>query len=140
MLGALLMWSVNGLCGQIPGGGTLADNVGSLNEALERLRRGHSVLLFPEGTRSPAGGLHAFRRGAFELARRAGVPVIPIVIRAEPPGLYRGLAWYEIPSRPIVLDVQLLAPISAQVATPTLAFELFRNRLGLSASVGPSEC
>lgn len=127
------------LCGQIPSGGrTLAGNVGSLNEALDRLQRGHSVLLFPEGTRSPAGGLHTFRRGAFELARRAGVPVIPIVIRAEPPGLYRGLAWYEIPSRPIVIDMEILDPISATVATPTLASDLIRRRLGLPASGEPA--
>jgi len=117
-------------CGQIPGGGsTFADNVGVVQQAVDRLRRGHSVLLFPEGTRSPAGGMHPFRRGAFEIARQAGVPVVPVVIRAEPPGLYRGLAWYEIPKRAIVIEIEVLSAIPAGTAASALAFEAIHGGL-----------
>ncbi|HWP66882.1 MAG TPA: lysophospholipid acyltransferase family protein [Candidatus Limnocylindria bacterium] len=44
------------------------------------LAAGSSVLLFPEGTRSLDGRLKPFKHGAFTLARRAGVPILPIVI------------------------------------------------------------
>jgi 1-acyl-sn-glycerol-3-phosphate acyltransferase len=44
------------------------------------IERGVSVLLFPEGTRSPDGELQAFKVGAFRIARDAGVPVLPIVV------------------------------------------------------------
>jgi 1-acyl-sn-glycerol-3-phosphate acyltransferase len=44
------------------------------------LRSGSSVMIFPEGTRSPDGALGAFRHGAFTLAVRHGVPVLPIIV------------------------------------------------------------
>lgn len=44
------------------------------------LKRGLSVLLFPEGTRSPDGKIHAFKMGAFKLARENSVEILPVVI------------------------------------------------------------
>lgn len=44
------------------------------------LKNGTSVMIFPEGTRSPDMQTGYFKRGAFELAIRAGVPVLPVVI------------------------------------------------------------
>ncbi len=44
------------------------------------LRRGMSIMMFPEGTRSKDGRVGPFKHGAFTLAREAGVPVIPIAI------------------------------------------------------------
>jgi len=55
----------------------------------EALGQGSSVVLFPEGTRSQDGNLLPFKPGAFELAREAGMPILPVVIqgtlRALPP-------------------------------------------------------
>ena len=45
------------------------------------LADGWNVLIFPEGTRSPAGGLGAFRRGAANLALRCGAPVVRVMMR-----------------------------------------------------------
>lgn len=50
----------------------------SLNRAAEQIAKGTSVLIFPEGTRSPDGRLKPFKTGAVMLAIKAGVPVIPI--------------------------------------------------------------
>lgn len=49
-------------------------------EALAALDAGFSVLVFAEGSRSPDGRMHRFRNGAFEVARKAGAPVLPVVI------------------------------------------------------------
>ncbi len=49
----------------------------------EALAKGSSILMFPEGTRSPTGRLRAFKSGAFELAARNRVPIQPIVIRGS---------------------------------------------------------
>jgi len=46
----------------------------------EWLKRGASILLFPEGTRSEDGEIKNFRDGAFRLAIDLNLPVIPIVI------------------------------------------------------------
>ncbi|MGH7907668.1 MAG: AMP-binding protein, partial [Candidatus Binataceae bacterium] len=50
----------------------------SLDEALAELAAGRSVLMFPEGTRSPDGTIHGFKSGAGYLALRAGCDVLPI--------------------------------------------------------------
>ncbi|HOW87556.1 MAG TPA: lysophospholipid acyltransferase family protein [Candidatus Omnitrophota bacterium] len=44
------------------------------------LKKGISVLLFPEGTRSPDGKIHAFKMGAFKLAKDNGVEILPVVM------------------------------------------------------------
>jgi 1-acyl-sn-glycerol-3-phosphate acyltransferase len=44
------------------------------------LQRGVPVLLFPEGTRSPDGQVRAFKDGAFSLAVKTRLPVIPMVL------------------------------------------------------------
>jgi 1-acyl-sn-glycerol-3-phosphate acyltransferase len=59
-------------------------NMKSIKEMLATCRswieKGSSVLMFPEGTRSPDGEIHPFRDGAFRISCETGVPVIPIVI------------------------------------------------------------
>lgn len=52
----------------------------ALAESAERLASGVSVLFFPEGTRSYDGALLPFRRGAFQVALDAGVPVVPVAL------------------------------------------------------------
>jgi 1-acyl-sn-glycerol-3-phosphate acyltransferase len=66
----------------------------------ERLRAGRTVLLFPEGTRSPIGGMHPFRRGAAHLALETGVPVEAITIHVTPRLLMKGQPWWDVPERP----------------------------------------
>jgi 1-acyl-sn-glycerol-3-phosphate acyltransferase len=67
--------------------------VAALLEARDMIRQGYKFLLFPEGTRSPKGGLHPFKPGIFKLARMAGVPVQPVLIRNHPPFLAHGDKW-----------------------------------------------
>jgi 1-acyl-sn-glycerol-3-phosphate acyltransferase len=54
--------------------------VESARRATENLRRGKSYVVYPEGTRSPDGRLHPFKKGAFMMALDAGVPVVPVSI------------------------------------------------------------
>jgi 1-acyl-sn-glycerol-3-phosphate acyltransferase len=55
-------------------------SVESMRHAIERISQGTSVVIFPEGTRSPDGHLKDFKVGSFTLAIQAGVPVVPIAI------------------------------------------------------------
>lgn len=52
----------------------------SLDDALAELAAGRSVLMFPEGTRSPDGTIHEFKSGAGYLALHSGCDVLPIFI------------------------------------------------------------
>ena len=39
-----------------------------------------SLLIFPEGSRSPDGSIQPFKKGGFTLAIKSGVPIVPIAI------------------------------------------------------------
>jgi 1-acyl-sn-glycerol-3-phosphate acyltransferase len=52
----------------------------SMHEAGKLVRRGRSVLVFPEGTRGDGKTLQKFKRGGFVLAQAAGIPVVPVGI------------------------------------------------------------
>lgn len=51
-----------------------------LAKSYAHLKNGTSVMIFPEGTRSGDMQTGYFKRGAFELAIRAKLPVLPVVI------------------------------------------------------------
>lgn len=57
--------------------------VKSMNLAAERIKNGASVLIFPEGTRSPDGRLGQFKKGGFSLAVKSGCDIVPIAINGS---------------------------------------------------------
>ena len=52
----------------------------SLDRAAEKIRRGISIIMFAEGTRSDEGRILPFKKGPFLLALKAGVAVVPVTI------------------------------------------------------------
>ena len=83
----------------------------SLEEAVEKIRRGASVLLFVEGTRTSDGKLQQFKRGAFNLAARSGVPVIPLTIN----GTYAIVPKHSLRIRPGTVHLYLDPPIRVEM-------------------------
>lgn len=61
--------------------------------AVEQLRHGTSMVIYPEGTRSPDARLLPFKRGGFLMAIRAGRPVVPITITGAEHILPKGGHW-----------------------------------------------
>ena len=55
--------------------------IDALKPAVDRLKKGLSLCIAPEGTRSWTPKLGPFKKGPFHLAMQAGVPVVPVVIR-----------------------------------------------------------
>jgi 1-acyl-sn-glycerol-3-phosphate acyltransferase len=98
--------------GQFSGGtDTLLGTGAVLDRAIERLQQGFRVLVFPEGHRSPRGRLRPFARGAFEIACRAGVPVVPILIDADPLWLARGDSVLAPPAELAKKRLKVLQPL-----------------------------
>ena len=85
------------------------DAVAALGPLVESVKaKGLSILIAPEGTRSPSPELGRFKKGAFRMAMSAQLPIVPIVLRnTHDLGPKGGGLW-----RPGTIDVAVLPPIS----------------------------
>ena len=91
--------------------------VEAVEEGVRRLRAGRTLLVFPEGTRTPAGvALGPLRRGAAHIAVRAGADLVPVAITCRPRTLMKGQAWYDVPDRRFDLTLRVLPPLSPKEA------------------------
>ncbi len=79
----------------------------SLEKAAARIRRGRSLLIYAEGTRSTDGMLLPFKKGGFVLAIQAGVPVIPLTVTGSREVLPKG----SLRIRPGTITVRVGKPI-----------------------------
>ncbi len=68
-------------------------DIGAVRASFRMLREGKGVLLFPEGTRSRDGLINRFKPGFALLARKAKVPVVPVVVEGGLDAWPRGRAW-----------------------------------------------
>jgi len=102
-----------------------------IEAALQRLARGFPVVIFPEGTRSPVGGLRRFRRGAFEIAERAGVPLVLLLITCDPPRMMKGVPWWTIPKQLARLRVTALPAVDLAAEGVRGSLTIARHEQGL---------
>ncbi|MCY6482909.1 lysophospholipid acyltransferase family protein [Clostridium aestuarii] len=58
----------------------IREGIKAINEGVENLKKGYSMIIFPEGTRSLKSEMIDFKRGSMKLALKANVPVVPITI------------------------------------------------------------
>ncbi len=58
----------------------MRQSVRAMAEAVETVKRGYSLVIFPEGTRSKGGPVGEFKAGSFKLALKTGVPIIPVTM------------------------------------------------------------
>ncbi|HKQ69167.1 MAG TPA: lysophospholipid acyltransferase family protein [Polyangiaceae bacterium] len=80
----------------------------SLREAAERVRRGNSIVVFPEGTRSSDERIQELKKGPFYLAEMAGVPIVPVGIR----GTGHALAKNGVLVRSSEISVRIGTPLT----------------------------
>lgn len=57
--------------------------VESIHEGVKRLPAGVSLMFFAEGTRSPDGEIHSFKKGGFVTAIETGLPILPITVNGS---------------------------------------------------------
>jgi 1-acyl-sn-glycerol-3-phosphate acyltransferase len=84
-------------------------------EAAEWLRRGMSVLFFPEGTRSDTDRMNVFQNGAFKLAIKEKKPVLPVCIKGTRDAIPKG-SW--IFRSKVLVSVTVLPPIDTVSFNP----------------------
>ncbi|MGB9701703.1 MAG: lysophospholipid acyltransferase family protein [Candidatus Kapaibacteriota bacterium] len=86
----------------------------SINQAIESIKTGTSVVIFPEGTRSKDGQLQEFKRGAFLLAARAGKPIIPITIIGTDKILPKGKLEFNSGEITVIFDKPI--PVNQEIS------------------------
>jgi 1-acyl-sn-glycerol-3-phosphate acyltransferase len=61
-----------------------------MDEAAEMIRKGNSVFIFPEGTRSGDGHIQPFKSGAFRLALETGCDILPVALKGTYHAIKKG--------------------------------------------------
>jgi 1-acyl-sn-glycerol-3-phosphate acyltransferase len=118
----------------------------ALLQSVRYLRKGCSVLFFPEGTRSPDGEVLPFNDGPFQLAVRENVPVLPVVVEGSGNALPRN-TWIFGGVLDVHLRVLEAVPIDGRTAKQSgelrdtvrqkIIDELHRMRSAAPSAVAP---
>ncbi len=96
----------------------------AVDAMLKRLRhRPVSIVVFPEGTRTSDGALQPFRRGAMQVCRRSGLPVVPFAIEGAFQ-VHRRRTWR---IRPGPIQLRLGEPMSSSEVQRLRPDELARR-------------
>ncbi|MDE2234174.1 MAG: 1-acyl-sn-glycerol-3-phosphate acyltransferase [Gammaproteobacteria bacterium] len=86
------------------------DSVEFLDTCIHALRNGHTLIIFPQGTRTLPGETLHFKRGAAQVAVRSNCWILPVMIHCSPPALVKNTMWYQVPERPWRLLVKAYPP------------------------------
>jgi 1-acyl-sn-glycerol-3-phosphate acyltransferase len=86
------------------------------------MQSGYSLIVFPEGTRSPDGTLARFRAGTFMMAIEAGLPIVPVAID----GSRFVMPKNQLTTSPGHVRVEVLDPIPTAGRTPDEARQVAR--------------
>jgi putative phosphoserine phosphatase/1-acylglycerol-3-phosphate O-acyltransferase len=87
----------------------------AMEPAVAKLRdEGISLVISPEGTRSPTPRLGRFKKGPFHIAMQAGVPMVPIVLRNVDEVMWRGAQMLT----PGTVEVAVLPAVDTSAWSP----------------------
>jgi 1-acyl-sn-glycerol-3-phosphate acyltransferase len=91
-----------------------------VRRAAGKVAAGHTLIVFPEGTRTPAGqALLPFKPGFVLIARRAGAPIQLVRITTDSDVLTKGRAWWRLPRFPAQVEVTAGPLVSTDTAAST---------------------
>ena len=106
----------------------------SVRRVVDGVRSGTSIAVFPEGTRTPDGRLQDFKAGAFKIALRAGVPIVPVTIR----GTFALLPKTTLAPRPGRVDVIIGKPIeTSEYGEKDLPALMERTKAAIAEHLNP---
>lgn len=93
------LWHNPFLRGVVNGAGYInnADPQGLIDDCVNSLQAGRTLLVFPEGTRTTPRKPIKFQRGAANIALRSKINIIPVAIRCNPASLTKDQKWYQVP-------------------------------------------
>ena len=92
-----------------------SDSEALIRDCSATLRAGHSLVMFPEGSRTVADQPMQLKRGAAQIAIASAAPVLPVVIACEPLTLTKANPWYRVPLRRPHFIIAVGAPLAASL-------------------------
>lgn len=118
----------------------IRQSITAINQGVEYLKDGYSMIIFPEGTRSVGQAMSEFKAGSFKLATKSGVPIVPVVIN----GSYKIMGKGSSIIKPAKVEISILSPIETSELSkdkvkelPETVHEIIKNSLlnskGISA-------
>ena len=90
------------------------DSVQLIEDCVAAIRGGQTLIIFPEGTRTPADMSISLKRGAANVAVRAAQNITPVVIHCRPVMLAKGVKWWCLPSPPAQFKIEVKEDIEIQ--------------------------
>ena len=131
------LWRNPSMRGAVQTAGYISNAAGP--QLIERchssLQAGNNLIIFPEGTRTPASGFPTrLERGAAHLAVRCNRNITPVLIRCDQSLLAKGMPWWKIPARRPHLTIEVhddvnVASLVADCASEALAARRLSNHL-----------
>jgi 1-acyl-sn-glycerol-3-phosphate acyltransferase len=86
----------------------------TIDQGIEKLQKGWSMLIFPEGTRSKGQGLLPFRSGAIKLATNSLAPIVPIAIAGSYEVFEKDYRVHGVPVRMVFCPVINTSELSGE--------------------------
>ena len=109
--------------------------------AAAKVAAGHTLIIFPEGTRTPPGqALLPFKPGFALIARRAGVPIQLVRITTDSNVLAKGRAWWKSPRLPAHIEVTVGPLIPSDAAENTAALSAKIEHWFRAPATGDAAC
>jgi 1-acyl-sn-glycerol-3-phosphate acyltransferase len=111
--------------------------------AVDDLKNGGQLVIFPEGTRTVARPLNAFRPGVTLIAKLAQAPIQTVFIDTDSPYLGKGWPLWRVPPLPIVFKLRLgerFAPSQESDALLRQIENYFRHSMEQRAPEAQPEC
>ncbi|MCP4297371.1 MAG: 1-acyl-sn-glycerol-3-phosphate acyltransferase [Proteobacteria bacterium] len=90
------------------------DGQGVLDLGIKRIQEDFPILIFPEGTRSPEGGLGEFNKGAAYIALASGASIVPISMSISAPILMKGWKWWQVVPHRVTMTAEFHPAISTK--------------------------
>ncbi len=108
----------------------MRQSVRAMNQALEYLKEGYSMVVFPEGTRSKGKTMGEFRAGSLRVAVKAKVPIVPVTIR----GSYKLLEQNGFFIKPADIEIVIAEPIETALLSKEQVIGLQEQTCSVIAS------
>ena len=82
----------------------------TINDAIDLVKGGRSMVIFPEGTRSKGGPVKEFKGGAFRVCEKSGAPIVPVCIN----GTYKIMEMNHNRIKPAEVSIKILPAIETK--------------------------